>query len=373
MDFEDLSGEKAKERIPGDPALIGDGAWIEGLLHHCREKGLLIPDTKSEARMLEAAIRKGFVRGNVLILTAGRVDKRAALYQAVSEGGIVVDCSVPAGNTAAEKKVRDAVFKACIREILAQHQKTMAPEAYAAVYEMTGFELRVLSANVEKLIAYAGKRERITLDDVKAVLFRTKKDPVFELTGAVLERNPDKALFFLDSLLRADFHPMAILSALVNQVRRLMVAKAFMEEQARGMWPEGCDFKTFKARLLPRLKAFEKQMEESLPAWEMPSARNTSRKAGKKRGGTGSSTDLTLTRGSASAYPAFKLLQAAERFQKGEITDALMVLCDTDRRLKTTPHSPRMLLERALVRLCCPPGPGSMPKGKGHEPVGPID
>ena len=69
------------------------------------------------------------------------------------------------------------------------------------LHEMTGFDLRTFSGNLEKLVDYVGARQEITAADVEAVLNRTRQDPIYELTGALADRNPEQALFFLDSLL----------------------------------------------------------------------------------------------------------------------------------------------------------------------------
>ena len=71
--------------------------------------------------------------------------------------------------------------------------------------EMTGFDLRTFSSNLDKLISYVGDRTEISIDDVETVLQRTKKDPLYELTNAVSERNAPQAIFFLDSLLSDNF------------------------------------------------------------------------------------------------------------------------------------------------------------------------
>ena len=354
IDFEDMPDIMKQKKAEHDPALVGNGAWIEQLLSYCKENNLSIPDVKSDAKILEDAVRKGLPKGNFLIVTASRVDARMGLYQAIAEKGRIIDCSVPAGNTAKEKKARDDIFKVIIHEILKEAGKTLDPDAYTAVCEMTGFELGVLKGNLEKLIAFTGDHSRITLGDVQEVLSRTKVDPIFELTGAIMERNSDRAFFFLDSLLKSDFHPMAILSALTHQVRRLIVAREFFEKELKEEWHRNYPFGRFREKVLPMLESHGKQIEAAISSWEKeaPEAASAGRRKKKKTDKT--TSDLVITRGGSNAYPAFKLIEASERFREDELIGALMELCDTDRLLKSTPLSPRLLLEKVIFTICNP-------------------
>ncbi|NIV97852.1 DNA polymerase III subunit delta, partial [Candidatus Saccharibacteria bacterium] len=68
----------------------------------------------------------------------------------------------------------------------------MDKRAYRTIYEMTGFDIGTFSDNIEKLISYVGDRKRITVEDVAFVLKRTKKDPIYELTNAIADRDVDR-------------------------------------------------------------------------------------------------------------------------------------------------------------------------------------
>lgn len=354
MDFENIVEMLEEKAVKGDSALYGSRAWIEHLARYCKENDLSLPDAKGDLRILEDAVRKGFPEKNVLVITAGRVDRRTSLYQIVADHGMAVDCTVPAGNSLAERKARDAVLKDCIQEILKPENKSLDPQAHAALCDMTGFELRVLKGNLEKLIAFTGARPRITLKDVEAVLSRTKTDPVFELTGAVMEKDLEKAFFFLNSLMQSDMHPMAVLSALANQVRKLIAAKEFLKTEGAGAWDRRYTFKRFQEKTLPRLEAYLKQIEKAVGTWPAGPPENGSPEKKKKKGAEKPVTDLLAVRGGAGAYPMFKLMGACEHFQKEALISALVTLCEIDRRLKSTPVSPRLLLEKALVSICRP-------------------
>jgi DNA polymerase-3 subunit delta len=108
---------------------------------------------------------------------------------------------VPKGDRRADKIEQEAVLSERMEVLLNRCKKTMDKEAYRTMYEMTGFDIGTFCDNLEKLISYVGDRKRITAEDVVFVLKRTKKDPIYELTNAIADRDIDKSLFFLNSLL----------------------------------------------------------------------------------------------------------------------------------------------------------------------------
>jgi len=350
LTFETLSEGLSGSGDAAKPAVDALEGLLEPIIRFCQETGFSVPDVKSDAAMLGEAVRRGFPKGNALILTANRVDRRQTLFQTVVEEGLAVDCSVPTGSSAADRKARDLILETIVRERLSLRKKSMDREAYGALCEMTGFDLAVLSENLEKLAAYTGTRDRITLKDVQAVLSRTKTDPIFELTGAILERSAEKALFVLDSLLKTGFHPIAVLSALVNQVRKLMIIKDFIERQPEGTWRKGYDFTAFKARVLPRLAADEKTIREAAEHWENLGPGSPRAESGKKK--AAALSDVMLAGGGTNPYPVFKLFIASDLFEKETLTDAFPLLRETDRLLKSTPLPPRLLLEKVLLALC---------------------
>jgi hypothetical protein len=147
---------------------------------------------------------------------------------------------------------------------------------------------------------------------------------------------------------------MAILSALTHQVRRLIVAREFFEKELKGKWPKGYKFDRFKEEVLPLLESHGKQLEEAISAWAKEGIEDDPAGKGKKRKADKTASDLVITRGGSNVYPAFKLIEASERFRKDELIDALILLGDTDRLLKSTPISPRLLMEKVLLTICNP-------------------
>ena len=241
-------------------------------------------------------------------------------------------------------------------EILKPNNKEMDKGAYPALLEMTGFDLRIFCGSLEKLIDYVGKRNAITVEDVEAVLKRSKKDPIYDFTNAVADRQIEKALFFLNSLLAADFHPLQILAAVANQVRRLTLAKDFAKSQQAKGWHAGLSFNAFQQSVMPAIVAYDQEFLKILESWDNPVFssgdidKRPARGKGKKKKKI--QTDLLLARNPKNAYPVYQLMKKSERYSKTELLAAVGLLNETDVQLKLSGQDPKLILERFLFKLC---------------------
>jgi DNA polymerase-3 subunit delta len=241
--------------------------------------------------------------------------------------------------------------------ILNQYNKTIDQNAYQAMCEMTGFDLRTFSHNLEKLISYVGERNTITVDDVRSVLKRTKKNPIYELTNAISERNIQTSIFIVNSLLADNLHPLQILAALTNQVRKLLMAKGFTESSQGGNWHAGIRYGEFKRNIMAAIQAYDRSLVDQLQSWESTilkksdtadqgSGAKTKKKKGKPK------TDLTIVKNPNNPYPVFQLLQSSEKYTTDELIAAHECLSHADMQLKSTGLRPKLILERAVISIC---------------------
>lgn len=334
---------KVVEDVDGQPA-----PWLSQLLDYCREKGLQIPDKHDDADLLKASMEKGFPDRHHLVVTTDFVDRRKALFKAIDETGLVVNCSVPKGETRADRMAQDAVTKATMETLLAQSGKRMANDARQRLMQWTGFDLRTLCGNLEKLVSYVGDRKTIRDADVTAVLQRTRKDPIFEFTNAVADRDLSAALFFMKSLSDDGMHPLQLLAAVANQIRRLLLAKDFIVRDQGRSWSARLTFPQFKSGPFKAVQAGDGETAALVDAWD---AILNPLVEGKKRKKVASS-DLVLAKNPKSPFPVFQTLKKADNFPLDTLISAMIDLSEIDLRMKSTPQDPGMLLETFLIRLC---------------------
>lgn len=361
LTLEDMKHETARKTLREHPNVGEDDKWIDQITGYCKDHQLTIPTTGQEGiQILEDAIVKGFPKNNHLIITTEMVDKRKRLFKKINEKGIIVDCSVPRGERRADKIAQEEVLQDRKEAILSPSGKTMGRDAYSALSEMTGFDLRTFSNNLEKLINYVGDRKTITAADVDFALERTKKDPIFELTNAVTDRNAEDALFFLSSLLSENIHPLQAMAAITNAMRKLWAIRSFMESAGGKTWQPNCQYNQFQRTVMPAIQVHDRALLDQLEEWEtLGTARSEAggEKAppGGKRKKSRLTTDLLVAKNPNNPYPVYQNFKKAERFTNGHLIDTMGILAGADKRLKSTGQNPKLVLEDTIIKLCMGP------------------
>jgi DNA polymerase-3 subunit delta len=206
--------------------------------------------------------------------------------------------------------------------LLERTAKRLSAGAWSAVGQKTGFTLRESLGAIEKLITYVGDRRVIEAADVEAVIGRTKEESVFNLTGAIAERNLTAAMASLQALLERGDAPLMIFSMIVREVRLLFQAKLLIASGRLGAFNPEMDYGRFQKTVHPALK---------------------------KLAGDGEGAVAVATQ---HPFVAYQSLKHAARFSRAELTGDLEMLARTDLALKSTGQEPRLLLERLLISVC---------------------
>ena len=358
LTWEDLDKSTRKRSLGQNDAAAEDDAWLAELSVYCRENNLSVPPAGDDGHILQLAVEKGFPENNHLIITTDMADKRRALFKTLSSKGVVINCSVPMGDRRADRIEQEAVLVDTMNAMLADRGKTMARPAYQALYEMTGFDLRTFSSNLEKLISFVGNRSEITTADVESALQRTKIDPIYEFTNAVAERQTDAALLFLESVQSSGVHPLQIFTALINQIRKLLLVKDFVESPSGGVWQAACPYDYFQKRVMPAIAEYDRQLLEHLEdrqatldkESELPAIGSPAKKTRKKNVKAG--TDLLIAKNPNNPYPIYLLFKKSERFKKEELIKAFETLNTADKQLKSGNQNPKLVLEKVILSIC---------------------
>lgn len=358
LSFDDIDKENRSKTLKLDSALSGDGGWLDEIIDYCLANKLSIPIAKDNIKILQDAVERGFPAGNHLIITTDYVDKRRNLFKAINNNGMIVDCLVPKGNRLADKKAQEAVLYERTEATLAQSKKKMDKRTFAAMCEMTGFDLHTFLNNLEKLISYIGNRSDITINDVNSVLKRTKTDAIYELTNAIGDRNAEKALFFLGSLLSQSIHPLQALTSVINLMRKLLLIKGFVGSEHGGSWNARVPYNQFQRVVMPAIQKYDRALLDRLEDWENMLAKETDDESQKKEKGRGKkknpATDLLIAKSTGQAYPVFQMFLKSENYTRNELLDAFEHLGRADRLLKSSGHNPKLILEDVIFHVCQP-------------------
>ncbi len=302
--------------------------------------------SKHNIESLAKLIEKGFPPGHYLVLTTSSADKRRALFKVIKSFGTAIDCTAPSGNRQTDQNSRTNILHSIMQNILRQTGKSMGNNAFNKLVENTGFEPAVFADNLEKLVSFTGKRKKIILKDVESLVKRTKSDPVFELTNAIAVKDTEKALFYKKSLTNSGFHPLQILAAIANQIRKLIIAKNFIEQskcKKRNIWNKNQSYNQFLQITMPEIIIYDKKLLEKIASWDG----NDSQKNQKNN-----FKDIFIASNPKNAYPVYQTFLKSDNFSAKELAVALIAIGELDFILKSSSGDQDVLIENLIIKIC---------------------
>jgi DNA polymerase-3 subunit delta len=359
LSYQDISPENRSKTLESKLNASDDNQWLDAVIDYCMEENLPVPATGDKKSTLQYTIEKGFPPGNHLVLLTDKVVKQQKLYTSINKHGMIIDCSVTKGNRQADISVQKTTLSERLNAILSKNQISIEADAHQALYDMTGFDLRTFSQNVDKLISFVGGRKKITRSDVEFVIKRTKKDPVYAFTNAITNQNTEEALFYLGSLLFDGVQPIRpeqILVAMANQMRKLIVIKGFVASSEGESWYVGCSFGDFKKRVLPAVRKYDKNILNQVTAWQDILSTDTgkkeaiTKKAPKKK--QPAATELMIAKNPQNPYPVYQMFKKSEQFTEEKLFHAMESLNHADLRIKTSVQNKKLILEEVIIKIC---------------------
>lgn len=147
-----------------------------------------------------------------VIFVENEVDKRNRLYKWIVKNGYAAEMKTPAGSMLVKW-----VDKQCKLE-----EKHMEKETIKYLVTHMGSDMLLLRNELDKLFAYCGDREDITLEDVQAVCISQAVDKLYKMIDAIGEKKQETALSLYHDLLVLREPAMRILFNLTNHFKSLM-------------------------------------------------------------------------------------------------------------------------------------------------------
>ena len=198
----------------------------------------------------------------MLVLEATALDQRMKLAKLLSDKTLVVDAGLGENP---EQRLTTAVTFA--NALAGEEQVEFEKGAAEDLAEFVAADLMRLQTEIKKLATYAGDRKLIRCQDVSVVIRRPR--PFGSTCRLLASRQPNKALEFLERLLRNGEEPLQMLGALTWMYRKLIeasevrgVSHGYQAARALGMRPEQAEMalhgarKIGKPRLLEGLRTF---------------------------------------------------------------------------------------------------------------------
>ncbi len=115
---------------------------------------------------------------------------------------------------------------AWIKKQIQKEGKNIEHEACQRLVEFAGNDLRRLSSELNKLVTFIGKRDRIGLEDVEKVSGWVKPFIDWEIINSLEEADYKKCVFTLDKLLeKENIHPVIIMDKISGFFNDIFLAK----------------------------------------------------------------------------------------------------------------------------------------------------
>lgn len=224
----------------------------------------------------------------VLVLVATKLAKNTKLFKAVDKAGGAAEYAAP----------KKADYPTEVRRLFEARGKSIDPAAAQLMVSAVGYDLRRLSAEVDKAVAYVGSSDRVTLEDVRQAVSTTAVSSVFELAEAVGERDLHASLRLSAELFDAGESVYALHALVLRRVRDLMAARALADRGQGG-----------SAKLAQAM---------GRPEWQMRS-----------------------------------LAKQARNYRPEELVAALRAAAQTEAKMKTSrDDEARLAFERWIVKIC---------------------
>jgi DNA polymerase-3 subunit delta len=319
-----VSIREARKRLAGDDhpftaegSTLQEGPppnWLKEALEQMPENLVTAPPAGQPDKLLEAALRKGFPGGHILVLQLSQLTASKKLLSALAEQGVLLNLSL----RQAKRGEQLSALKAHLKTRLIREGKTIHPEAEALLLDRVGSEMFLLEMEVQKLAAFLGERRQINPGDILEITGVNREEPFYEFTKVLGDRNCSEGLRILRQLWDQGYNALQILAGITNSLRRLLSAHELLANLNPFPAQVWRDYRAFSARILPRLK------QVPLPE---PFAKT-------------------------HPYSLFNTLQSARNFSREEIIQALQRVQEIDRLLKTSGAPPSHLLEELIFNLC---------------------
>ena len=146
-------------------------------------------------------------------------DKRLKkLWEAVSKHGTIVEF--------AKQSQRDLI--AWVTRHFASYRKKISTDLCAYLIDITGGTMTALQGEIKKIAAYSGA-DTIVKSDIDAVTEPVLDAVVFQMTDLLGSGKYGEALLKLQTLLKMQEEPIAILGAVGGHFRRISAARTLMD------------------------------------------------------------------------------------------------------------------------------------------------
>lgn len=211
--------------------------FCEYRLVTAKDTGFFMTGRKDESSAMANYVKE-IPKSTILLFIEKEVDKRNSLYKAFSKVGMPIEFITPT-----EKELLKWVVQYCKKR-----HKTIDSSTAAILLRTVGSGMDMLSSELNKLIAYCGDESIVFPKDIELVCTKSVESKIFDLVGAIGNKNSNIALEVFEGLLQMKESPIMVLVMIARQFRIIMQCKHYAELIPYERLPEKLGLKSFIVR-----------------------------------------------------------------------------------------------------------------------------
>ena len=191
---------------------------------------------KAEVERLVDLLKKGLPPGVAFILLTDKVNKSTTFYKTFNAAGEVYAFDEPEKDKEAAED-----FIPRVERMLADQGLTMPRAVFTAFLDRTGYNLRQVEGEIEKLALYLGDRKTVAAEDVQLMVAPVRESKFWEFADTFCDGNLADTLQSMRQMFAQGVSPVALIVNLQNRLRDIVVLSDCLKRGwarvSGGDWP----------------------------------------------------------------------------------------------------------------------------------------
>lgn len=194
-------------------------------------------DVKAETERLVELLKKGLPAGVAFVLLTDSVNKSTTFFKTFQSQGEVHAFDAPEKDREAEED-----FIPRVQQMLKEKGMAMPPDVFSAFLDRTGYNLRQVTSEVEKLSLYLGDRATAALEDVQLMVAPVRESKFFEFADTFCNGSAADTLRVMRRMFAQRVHPVPLIVNLQDRLRQLFILSDCLRRGwariSGGDWPK---------------------------------------------------------------------------------------------------------------------------------------
>ena len=191
---------------------------------------------KAEVERLVDLLKQGLPAGVAFVLLTDKVNKSTAFYKTFNAAGEIHVFDEPEKDKEAEED-----FIPRVEQLLAERGLAMPRGVFNAFLDRTGYNLRQVENELDKLALYVGDRKTVAAEDVRLMVAPMRESKFWEFADTFCSGDLAATLDTARRMFEQGVSPVALIVNLQNRLREIVVlADCLKRGWARvsgGDWP----------------------------------------------------------------------------------------------------------------------------------------